>query len=266
MPQLHVVILVRFAVVIVGSIDRAPDKGGGGCSVCWCSGPRREHRVGGTGRMRLRWENKNDLTNSRISRGNLGKILENRKISKIFKIFRIFRWKNRRKKSSIFFLIYFRFGARKMRCGMCLSTHRASFKKVWERFYVGEFSYPLSKSKIEGKSGGNSRIFWNFQIFRGKNRRKNRGEIVEKIFFGKIFFGFVTRKMRCGMWLSTHRASVEKVWERFYVAEFFYPLSKSHWVYTARKVWDFWSRRACSHRKCAFGAIIYRSFWHCCFE
>ena len=34
--------------------------------------------------------------------------------------------------------------------------------------------------------------------------------------------------MRCGMWLSTHRASVKKVWERFYVAEFFYPLSNSH--------------------------------------
>ena len=28
---------------------------------------------------------------------------------------------------------------------MCLSTHRASLKKVWERFYVGEIFYPLSK-------------------------------------------------------------------------------------------------------------------------
>ena len=35
---------------------------------------------------------------------------------------------------------------------MCLSTHRASVKKVWERFYVGEKNYPLSKSHCVVKS------------------------------------------------------------------------------------------------------------------
>ena len=108
------------------------------------------------------------------------------KIFKIFKIFRIFRWKNRRKIVDFFWKFIFRFGARKMRCGMCLSTHRASLKKVWETFYVGEIFYPLSKSKIEGKSGGNSRIFWIFQIFRWKiveKKRKHR----RKIFFQKCF-------------------------------------------------------------------------------
>ena len=35
---------------------------------------------------------------------------------------------------------------------MCLSTHRASVKKVWERFYVGDFFYLLSKSHCVVKS------------------------------------------------------------------------------------------------------------------
>ena len=123
-----------------------------------------------------------------------GKSGGNSRKSKNFKIFRIFRWKNRRKNRRFFWKFIFRFGARKMRCGMCLSTHRASFKKVWERFYVGEIFYPLSKSKIEGKSGGNSRIFWIFQIFRWKNRRFFSENPVEKIFFENLFFGSLRGK------------------------------------------------------------------------
>ena len=103
--------------------------------------------------------------------------------------------KNRKsRRKNIFIKFIFRFGARKMRCGMCLSTHRASFKKVWERFYVGEFFYPLSKSKTEGKSEGNSRIFWIFQIFRWKIIEKNRENPVGKNIFQNLFIGSVEIK------------------------------------------------------------------------
>ena len=82
-----------------------------------------------------------------------------------------------------------------------------------------------------------------------KSRRKN--------IFRKNIFRFVTRKMRCGMCLSTHRATLKKVWKKLYVGQFFYPLSNSHCVYVyirRGKSEISGPRRACSHRKCAFGA------------
>ena len=39
-------------------------------------------------------------------------------------------------------------GARKMRCGMSLPTHKALRNRFLERFYVGDFFYPTSKIEI----------------------------------------------------------------------------------------------------------------------
>ena len=58
------------------------------------------------------------------------------------------------------------------------------------------------------------------------------------------------------MCLSTHRTSLEKVWEHFYVAEFFIRSQTATVTYSIPRGKSEISgpRRACSHRKCAFGA------------
>ena len=108
--------------------------------------------------------------------------------------------------------------------------------------------------KSRGNLGEILEYFEFFKYFVEKIVEKNRKSRRKK-YFRKNNFRFAGKKMRCGMCLSTHRASLKKVWERFYVAEFFYPLSNSHCVHTYRGKSEISGpRRACSHRKCAFGA------------
>ena len=77
---------------------------------------------------------------------------------------------------------------------MCLSTHRASFKKVWERFYVGEFFIRCQSRKSRENLGEILEYFEFFKYFVVKIIEKNRENPVGKNIFQNLFIGSVEIK------------------------------------------------------------------------